>query len=267
MDDIQPKKSLGQHWLNDKSVLVAICEAADLNSSDHVLEIGPGMGSLTEILLEQSAKVYAVEFDPEAFAYLKKRFGKKTDRLEIEQGDIRSFDLRRMPPQYKIVANIPYYLTSHLIQIMSESVHPPDLAVLLIQKEVARRVCAQPGNMSLLSITAQYYWETSLDIEVPAALFTPPPKVDSQVIVLRRRQNPLFIVDEKLFFRVVKAGFAAKRKTLINSLSGGLRIEKNQVLDSLLLPSNIDPQKRPQELSLEDWFHIYELAVSAQMIR
>ncbi len=170
-----------------------------------------------------------------------------------------------MPKGYKLVANIPYYLTSHLIQILSESANPPSVAALLVQKEVAERVCADPGSMSILSITSQFYWRTSLGQKVGAELFTPPPKVDSQILILERRVEPMFDVDQKLFFRMVKSGFSAKRKTLHNSLSAGLRIEKTATLQLLQL-AHVLPESRPQELSLEDWYRLYSVALSNGMI-
>lgn len=260
VDKPNPKKSLGQHWLNDRSSLIAMCDAAEVRPGDEVLEIGPGKGSLTSVLLEYQANIFAVEFDPEAVKYLQKVFEQQLGVfVHIEQGDIRSFNMNRMPVGYKIVANIPYYLTSHLVQIISESQNPPDIAVLLVQKEVAERICAKPGDMSLLSLTAQFYWETSLGLKVPATLFDPPPQVDSQILILKRYKNLLFSVDPKPFFRLIKAGFAARRKTLLNSLSGGLRIDKAQTM-SLLEHANISSGCRPQELSLEEWNVLYRQA-------
>lgn len=260
MSEPNAKKSLGQHWLNDRASLVAMCDAAEVQATDEILEIGPGKGSLTSILLERQANVFAVEFDPEAVKYLVKVFAQQLDVfVHIEQGDIRSFNLNRMPAGYKIVANIPYYLTSHLVQIISESQNPPSMAVLLVQKEVAERVSAKPGDMSLLSLTAQFYWETSLGIKVPANLFDPAPQVDSQILILKRRKETLFSVDPKPFFRLIKAGFAARRKTLLNSLSGGLRIDKTQTT-TLLESAEIASGRRPQELSLDEWYALYEHA-------
>jgi 16S rRNA (adenine1518-N6/adenine1519-N6)-dimethyltransferase len=258
VSDLSAKKSLGQHWLRDAESLNAICDAAKVAEGDNVFEIGPGMGDLTGVLMFRGATIYAVEFDPEAFAYLQDRFARQWDlAVYIEQGDIRKYDLRRLPTGYKVVANIPYYLTSHLIQLLSETANPPRSATLLVQKEVAERVCAEAGDMSLLSVTTQFYWQASLGSIVTASKFTPPPKVDSQVLVLKRRSEPLFAdVDEKQFFRLVKAGFANRRKTLLNSLSNGLQISKveaKQVLDK----AQISPTARPQELSLTQWHRLY----------
>lgn len=249
------KKSLGQHWLHDEVILQAIVDAAEIQTGDSVLEIGPGLGTLTEKLAVTAAEITALEFDQDLIKGLKIKFI-NTSQVKIVEGDIRTFNYNSMPAIYKIVANIPYYLTSHLIRSISETTNPPDLAVLLIQKEVAERLCALPGQMSILSITAQFYFECSLSTFVPARFFTPPPKVDSQVVVLRRRIEKLFDLDEKDFFRLVKAGFSEKRKTLRNSLSGGLRIEKTEA-EELLNIAGLVASKRAQELSLQDWFNLY----------
>jgi 16S rRNA (adenine1518-N6/adenine1519-N6)-dimethyltransferase len=253
-----PKKSLGQHWLHDAEALGAICDAAELGADDTVLEIGPGLGTLTSLLTKQAKAVVAVEFD-EALA--RELPGQVTaDNLSTVHQDILRFDLTQLPPGYKVVANIPYYLTSNLIRNLSESVNSPALATLLVQKEVAERVAAEPGDMSLLSVSAQFYWEASLGRVVKAELFTPPPKVDSRILVLKKRVEPLFPgVDIQLFFRMVKAGFASRRKTLLNSLSGGLRISKDEA-GGLLKSADIMPNLRAQSLSLPQWYKLYESA-------
>lgn len=250
----ETKKELGQHWLHDSAILRAIAEAAELQSGEVVLEIGPGLGTLTEVLASKGAAVTALEFDQDLIKGLERKFN--TSQVKIEQGDVRTYNFINLPSKYKIVANIPYYLTSHLIRSISESANPPTLAVLLIQKEVAERLCAEAGQMSILAVTAQFYFECELDIEVPAHFFTPPPKVDSQVVVLRRRASKLFDVNEKDFFRVVKAGFSEKRKTLRNSLSGGLHLPKDDAV-MLLQQAGLNPTSRAQELSLHDWYKLF----------
>lgn len=250
------KKSLGQHWLTDFVSLSAMCDAVQVQDGDTVLEIGPGLGTLTELLVERADKVVAVEFDEKLAKELPGRVPESN--LSVVQQDILSFDFRTLPEGYKVVANIPYYLTSNLIRVMSESVNSPTAAALLVQKEVAERVAAKPGDMSLLSVTAQFYWQTSKGILVPAKLFTPPPKVDSQILILERRDTPLFPdVDAKQFFRLVKAGFSNRRKTLLNSLSGGLQMDKPAV-NQLLESAGIKPTSRPQELSLDQWYSLYK---------
>jgi 16S rRNA (adenine1518-N6/adenine1519-N6)-dimethyltransferase len=253
--DAAPKKSLGQHWLNDPLALMAMVEAAGLKPGDTVLEIGPGHGSLTRLLTERAGEVIAVEFDAKLAAALQQRL--PAANLTVIPQDILNFDFGSLPADYKIAANIPYYLTSHLIQVISETSNPPLKVALLVQKEVAQRAAAQPGQMSLLSVTAQYYWQVSLGREVAAELFTPPPKVDSQILILERRAKPLFPdVDPKAFFRLVKAGFAQRRKTLLNSLSAGLHLTRDQS-ESTLGKARIDPKRRAQTLSLDEWHTLY----------
>lgn len=250
-----PKKSLGQHWLNDPASLHAMLLAADVQPEDTVLEIGPGPGSLTSLLVDSANQVIAVEFDEELARGLAKLV--PADNLRVVRQDILRFDLTTMAPEYKVVANIPYYLTSKLVRVLSESANPPSVAALLVQKEVAERLAARPGQLSILGVTSQYYWEVSLDLVVAAELFTPPPKVDSQIVVLRRRAAPLFPdVDTRQFFRIVKAGFGEKRKTLLNSLSAGLHLDKTAVRE-WLSGAGIDPQLRAQALSLDDWHELY----------
>jgi 16S rRNA (adenine1518-N6/adenine1519-N6)-dimethyltransferase len=174
---------------------------------------------------------------------------------KVGKGDIRTFDLRQLPAGYKIVANIPYYLTSNLVRLLGESSNKPERAVLLVQKEVAERICAKPGQMSMLSVVAQWYFECSLGVVVPAKSFTPPPKVDSQVVIMKTK-IAASNVDEKSFFRLVKAGFSERRKTLLNSLSGGLGLGKNQV-EIILKQAKIEPSQRAQTLSIEDWLNLY----------
>jgi len=254
-DNYATNKSLGQHWLRDADSLQAMCDSAEVDSKDNILEIGPGLGTLTKLLVEQSSQVTAVEFDKILANTLKDKV--KASNLEVINQDILHFDLSTMPPDYKLVANIPYYLTSNLIRRISESSNPPIIAVLLIQKEVAQRVVARPGDMSLLSVTAQYYWQTSLGREVPAELFDPAPKVNSQILILKKRTNKLFDdIEPKDLFRVVKAGFSQRRKTLLNSLSAGLQIDKT-IATQVLEDAGIATSRRPQTLSLDDWRNIY----------
>jgi len=250
-DQPYTKKSLGQHWLNDLATLEDICDAAALDGTETVLEIGPGPGSLTKLLVEEAKEVIAVEFDERFAKVLASEV--KAKNLQVVHQDILKFNLTKLPKNYKVIANIPYYLTSNLLRVLSESSNPPQTIVLLIQKEVAERVAAGPGSMSLLSVSVQLFYEPQLGIKVPARLFTPPPKVDSQVLILQRRAEELFPGQSPAaLLTVVKAGFSARRKTLLNSLSGGLRMDKPAII-ALLQSAQIDSQKRPQELSLQDW--------------
>ncbi len=254
----RPNKALGQHWLSDIGSLKAICRAANLSLSDTVLEIGPGSGTLTKLLVKQTREVVAVELDPDLAVRLLQIV--PATNLNVIHQDILRFDFAAMPTNYKIVANIPYYLSSNLIRVISESANPPQLAVLLLQKEVAERLAAKPGDMSLLGVSAQFYWEISLGQVVDASLFTPPPKVSSQIVSLKLRKPELFPeVNPRAYFRVVKAGFAGRRKTLLNSLSSGLLMPK-EVVGGLLQTVGIDHNVRAQELSLAEW-HLLYLAV------
>lgn len=253
--DIAAKKQLGQHWLNDEVILEAMCDAAEVGSEDTVLEIGPGMGALTKPLARRAKQVFAVEKDEE----LAKMLATKgvADNVTILAGDILQFDFTVLPVGYKVVANIPYYLTSNLLRVLCETANPFSQAALLVQKEVAERVTAVPGNMSLLAVSIQFYCSVGSGPVVPAALFTPPPKVDSQVLLLTYA-GPRFDVDTKLFFRLVKAGFSEKRKKLRSSLSGGLAISKQEG-ERLLAAAGIDPDSRAQELPLEAWHRLYDV--------
>ena len=246
-----PKKSLGQHWLKDPEILADIAEAAELTGDDVVLEIGPGLGTLTSRLLARANSVIAVEFDADLARKLPGQFpGKK---LTVVNQDILQFDLNQLPKSYKVVANVPYYITSKIVEKLMTAENKPSIAALLVQKEVAERIAAEAGNMSVLSVSVKIFAEAELDIEVPRQFFTPPPKVDSQVVVLRTCNSPLITSeDQRDFFRIVKAGFSAKRKKLRSSLSGGLGIDKS-VAEELLKNAGISPDARAEDLAIEDW--------------
>lgn len=252
----EPNKSLGQHWLSDPATLLSIVQEAQITDADTILEVGPGLGYLTKQLASVAARVVSVEFDHDLALQM---IARSIPKVEVIEADIRTFDLGALPVGYKVVANIPYYLTNYLLRLMSEARNPPSCAVLLIQKEVAERITAGPGSMSILSVSTQYYHRVSLGIVVPARLFTPPPKVDSQVLIMKRRKKPLWPdVNEVDFFRLVKAGFSQRRKTLHNALSGGLAISKEQALD-MLSRADIVPSRRAQELSLDQWYLVYRI--------
>lgn len=249
-----PNKALGQHWLTDRFILGEIADAAETTSDDTVLEIGPGLGTLTSELLSRAKNVIAVEFDENLAAKLPGQF--PGTNLEVRNEDILSFDLGSLPANYVVVANVPYYITSKIVQKLMTAANKPRIAVLLVQKEVAERIAAQPGDMSILALSAQVYAEAGLGIEVPKEFFTPPPKVDSQVIILKTRQAPLVAPDEeKQFFRLVKAGFSAKRKKLRSSLSGGLALSKPEV-EAVLQGVGISPDARAEDLAIDEWKRI-----------
>ena len=252
-----PKKSLGQHWLKDRDILAGIAEDADILPEDTVLEIGPGLGTLTSELLRRAKKVVAVELDEELAAKLPGQFPGK--ELEVFNEDILSFDISRLPENYVVVANVPYYITSKIIRLLLDADNKPRQTVLLIQKEVAERLAAEPGNMSILAISAQIFAEVSLGDMVPAHYFTPPPKVDSQVVILKTRKTPLVEQsDEKTFFRVVKAGFSSKRKKLRSSLSAGLGVTKPEI-EEILQKAGINPDVRAEALSIPEWIAVAKI--------
>lgn len=254
---LQNKKSLGQNWLKDPEVLSEIAHLAELTSDDTVLEIGPGLGTLTSRLLARAGKVIAVEFDEDLARKLPGQFPGKN--LEVVYGDILTFDLSSLPAGYKVVANIPYYITSKIIRLLMEAENAPRRVVILTQKEVAERLAAGPGDMSVLALSAQVSAEVSLGPVVPAALFTPPPKVDSQVVVLEMRSEPLVTKsEEKLFYQLVKCGFSSRRKKLRSSLAGGLRLAKPDA-EQLLVAAGIDPDSRAEDVSIADWKRLMEV--------
>lgn len=252
-----PKKSLGQHWLHDANTLDEICDYAEIKPEDTVLEIGPGLGTLTERIAALAERVVAVEFDDDLAKDLLNKIS--ANNVEVINQDILSFDYEQMPSGYKVVANIPYYLTSRLLRELLEANNKPSQIVLLIQKEVAERVAAKPGKLSILGVSAQYYAEVSLGMVVQPHLFTPPPKVDSQVLILKPHSEPLFTdVDDKLFFRMVKAGFSEKRKKLSNALSGSLQQPKDDI-QQILEVAGFNPNIRAQELTLPEWYKLYKV--------
>lgn len=244
-------KALGQHWLTDRSILSAIADEASILPTDTVLEIGPGLGTLTSELLQRGKQVVAVEYDSELARKLPGQFPGK--QLTVVHEDIIQFRFDTLPRDYIACANVPYYITSKIIQVLSETSNQPKRAILLVQKEVAERIAAQPGAMSILSVATQVYFTARAGIDVGREYFTPPPRVDSQTIILVRRDEPLVqSSDQKEFFRLVKAGFSEKRKKLRSSLAGGLGFGKENV-DMLLSAAKIAPEARAQELSIDDW--------------
>lgn len=254
---IQANKSLGQNFLFDEDVLRAIASYGQLTKVDTVLEIGPGLGTLTSQLCSVAGKVVAVEFDnnlaDKVIDNVTEILGQRPDNLTVRNEDFLRFDLSQLPVGYKAVANIPYNITSKIIEKLWTADNKPAIAVLLVQKEVAERLASTPGDLSVLAISAQVFAEVSLGTKVPAEMFIPAPKVDSQVVIMRQRSEPLVKSDQlEQFFYVVKAGFSEKRKKLRSSLAMGLRTNKTEA-ERLLNEANIDPNKRAQELSIDDW--------------
>ncbi len=254
------KKSFGQHWLYDEQSLDAVVQAAGIGPDDTVLEIGPGPGALTKKLVASAKQVIAVELDKKLANELPKRVS--ADNLTVVQQDIMKYDLSELSPGYKVVANIPYYLTSNLLRVLCENPNPFDKAAILMQKEVAERVCAGVGSMSLLSVSVQFYCQASMGRVVPAQLFTPPPKVHSQILKLKYRRTPLLAdVNPKLFFSLVRTSFQKRRKMLLNSLSAGLGLSRETTLE-ILAVAGIDHATRPQNLSIDAWYDLYNATIT-----
>jgi 16S rRNA (adenine1518-N6/adenine1519-N6)-dimethyltransferase len=253
--NLHPKKGLGQNFLVDERALARVADAASLTPEDMVLEIGPGLGSLTRHLAEAAQRVVAVEIDRDLLAPLHETL-RPYDNVEVIQADILGVDLVRQvapPAGYKVVANIPYYITSALLRYLLEASARPARIVLTVQQEVAERMVAQPGDMSLLAVSVQFYSQPRIVARLPAGAFYPRPEVDSAVVRLDVHPSPAVVVDDvDHFFRVVKAGFSQKRKQLRNALGGGLRLTNPQV-DALLAQAGIDPQRRAETLSLPEW--------------
>jgi len=256
-NELTAKKSLGQHWLRDEASLNAIVAAADVNKEDTVLEIGPGLGTLTKELVRKARKVIAVEFDE----VLARRLISEvpTNNLIVRHQDILKFDLGELPIQYKVVANIPYYLTGNLLRLFTETHSPPEQMSLLVQKEVAERIAAKEGDLSIIAVAVQLEYEVKLGKVIKAELFTPAPKVDSQIILFKKRSKPVFNdLDKRAYMRIVKAGFSSPRKKLRSSLSAGLGMDKNQT-DELLKKAKINSSLRAQNLNLRDWHRLYKV--------
>ena len=253
-------KGLGQNFLQDPLALEAIVTAAEIQPKDTVLEIGPGLGSLTRYLAVAAKEVVAVELDEKLIPPLKTVLS-PYQNIQIIHGDILKLSPQELIPEndYLVVANIPYYITSAVIRHLLESQSKPRRIVLTVQKEVAQRICAKPGDMSLLALSVQVYGAPRIAAHIPAQAFFPAPKVDSAVLVVDIYPTPL--INEELldaFFRLVKAGFSQKRKTLRNSLSSGLHISPANAAE-FLTRANIDPQRRAETLSIDEWELLSEI--------
>ena len=260
--DLRPRKGLGQNFLADENHLRKIVAAAELSADEVVLEIGPGLGALSRPLAQTVRRLVAVELDPTMVQILQAELAALAN-LHLVQADILDLDPAQTlaahvpdftPGQpYQVVANLPYYITSAIIQHLLEAAHPPQTITITVQKEVAQRIVAQPGQLSLLAVSVQFYGRPRLCHLIPAGVFVPPPKVDSAVLRIDRApQLDLTEVDPPRFFRVVKAGFSQKRKQLKNSLAGGLRVSTAQAT-AWLVTAGIEPTRRAQTLTLAEW--------------
>jgi 16S rRNA (adenine1518-N6/adenine1519-N6)-dimethyltransferase len=251
---VLPKKSLGQNFLHDPNALEKIASTAELTAEDTVLEIGPGTGALTEVLAGKAKRVIAVELDERLRPILEERLAPYPN-AEVVYQDILTVDVPALVgnSSYVVVANVPYYITSAIIRYLLENTQRPRRLVLTMQLEVAERLVAKPGDMSVLSVSAQFYAQTRIVTRLKPGVFWPRPEVDSAVVRLDTYSTPIVSVpSEGLFFRVVRAGFSQKRKQLKNSLSDGLSLDSAATV-TLLEGVSIDPRRRPETLTLEEW--------------
>jgi 16S rRNA (adenine1518-N6/adenine1519-N6)-dimethyltransferase len=253
---MKAKKSLGQHFLKSEKVLYQVIDAGDIHADDIVLEIGPGHGVLTERLLKLAGKVIAIEKDRELIPLLQKKFAKEIEEgnLEIIEKDILDFNpdvLRFYQKPYKIVANIPYYITGAIIEQFLSAPHQPERMVLLMQKEVAQRIVAREGGESILSIAVKAYGKPKIVGIVPPGAFAPAPTVDSAVLLIENISRDLFKdTSESLFFTILKHCFGQKRKQLGHTLA---LLYKQEDFLPLLESISLSPKVRPEDLTKEKW--------------
>ncbi len=264
--NIRPKKSLGQNFLVSDTLLRAITSAAEIDTKDTILEIGAGLGTLTRALAERAQRVIALEVDERLFLPLRQVL-QDYPNVEIVQGNILKIDLAQLlegpgevPKEvnYKVVANLPYYATSAILRRLLEAARKPQLLVVTVQREVGERLVAGPGQMSILSVSVQFYGWPRIVARAPARAFYPPPKVASAVVRIDVYEEPPAEVDDvEAFFSLVRGGFAQRRKYLKNSLPPRLELSADQVT-SALRRAKIEETLRPQALSVEDWARLYQ---------
>ena len=257
---LKAKKGLGQHFLIDEAALESIVSAAELSPEDVVIEVGPGLGILTIELARRAGKVIAVELDTKLASLLKRRLASLAN-VNVINADILKVDPSQLlggKSSYKAVANLPYYITSPILHYFVEASPKPSLMVVMVQKEVGEAIVASPGEMSLLAISLQFYSKPKIVCYVPAQSFYPQPKVDSAVVRFDLLPEPAIkVADVDSFFEVVRCGFSSPRKQLRNSLAHSLGIAPAEVA-SLLTEVGIDPRRRAETLSLEEWGNLYE---------
>ena len=262
---LRARKGLGQHFLVDEDVLRTILDAAELNSDDTVIEVGPGLGVLTRELAARAGWVITIELDDHLAAALQRTLA-PFENVVIINRDVLGTDPRellqtraalpeRLYP-YKVVANLPYYITSPVLRHYLEASVKPKTMIVMVQQEVAEAIVAKPGQRSLLSISVQFYGKPGIIAYVPATAFYPPPEVDSAILKIHVYPSPPDDVDEEGFFRLVKAGFTAARKQVVNSLAQGLGTSKSEVLE-LLKKADLAPQRRAETFTLDEWARLW----------
>lgn len=258
---LRPSKGLGQNFLVDETVPPKILAAAGIGPDDAVIEIGPGVGVLTLRMAPIVRKLTAVELDRRLYPFLHQALAPYPGARLVE-GDALEFKPAELEPEpYKLVANIPYYITSAILRHFMESDHRPLKTVLMVQKEVAQRIVAVPPDMSLLAVSVQFYGKPKIWSYVPAGAFFPPPKVDSAILLIETylpEERPCPGVDEPRFFGIVRAGFSQKRKQIANSLASGLagQVDKTQV-QAALADAGIESTRRAESLTLQEWARLY----------
>jgi 16S rRNA (adenine1518-N6/adenine1519-N6)-dimethyltransferase len=251
---IQPEKRLGQNFLIDQVYLQRVVEAGNITKEDIILEVGAGLGNLTRLLGTEAKEVFAVELDSDLIPILKE-VTKSMQNVNVVHGDILKIDLNELisVEDYLVVANIPYYITSNLIRHLLSADVRPGRVIITVQKEVALRICAQPGKLSLLGLSVQVFGNPVIISRIPAGAFYPPPKVDSAILRIELYPSPFIPTDQlDLFFKIAKAGFSQKRKMLRNSLSAGLRQDR-AVIENLLQETSIESHRRAETLTLDEW--------------
>jgi 16S rRNA (adenine1518-N6/adenine1519-N6)-dimethyltransferase len=264
---LKARKGLGQHFLIDETILKLIVSAADLTPDDVVLEIGPGLGVLTRELARRAGRVIAVEIDSKMAAILRQALT-PLNNVSIINGDILSIDLADLYPTAgrsfnKVVANLPYYITSPVLRHLLEARARPETMIVMVQKEVAETIAARPGKMSLLSVSVQLYGEPSIVGPVPARCFYPEPEVDSAILRIDVYRQPLLSTENiPGFFRLVRAGFQAARKQIVNSLALGLGLPRAEV-SPLLEAAGIAPQRRAETLTIDEWIRLWQASARA----
>ena len=255
--DLRPEKGLGQNFLTDSNILDKITTIAGISPDDSVLEIGAGLGHMTAHLARLAKRVTAVEVDHRLIPVLDENLAGYSN-ITLVEGDILNLDPGDLVQEsgYLVVANIPYYITSRIIRHLLESDHKPTRIILTIQYEVAQRICAKDGKLSLLALSVLLYGEPHLELRIPAGAFYPKPEVDSAVIKINLHPEPLLGASLRDgFFEIVKAGFTHKRKTLRNSISKGLGWEAAEV-ESFLQSQGIDPRMRAEKISIDQWLDL-----------
>lgn len=258
--EISPQRSKGQNFLVTESVYDDIIKAAEVKNTDTVLEVGPGLGFLTAKLAQKAKRVVAVELDDRLAEILKIGIDSQgVKNVEVVNQDILKFNPETLGGPYKVVANLPYNISSIFLRTFLGAAAPPDCLALMLQKEVAERIISRPPDMSLLALSVQYYGEARITREVKAGNFWPEPKVDSAILAITTKPSPLSHEQEKDFFRLARVGFSAKRKMLKNNLAAGFKIkgEDRLRLEKAITDANLIPSVRAEDLSLSDWLKLF----------